>query len=151
MRFEHGTSRVWSSSVKHPTTTFGLFPCTRTPYIQSVLSNHLKTLHVRRSLTMTVNLWHNFKFRNRIMVQKRRATAQVVSDRFLIAEARFRTQASPCGICGGRRRTGTCFFSTVFRFPLSIQTHSRSTLLMYHIGRGRGLDRGPVRDRAIQL
>jgi hypothetical protein len=42
--------------------------------------------------------------------------AQVVSRRPLTAEAQFRAQVNPCGICGGQSYTGT-------GFPLALQTH----------------------------
>jgi hypothetical protein len=42
--------------------------------------------------------------------------AQAVSRRPLTAEARVRYRVSPCGICGGRSGTGTCFFPRVRRF-----------------------------------
>jgi hypothetical protein len=46
-----------------------------------------------------------------------RAMAQAVSNRLLTAEARFRSQVSPCGVFGGQSGTGTGFSpsASVFR------------------------------------
>jgi hypothetical protein len=45
-----------------------------------------------------------------------RAIAQAVSRRPLTTEARFRSQVSPCGICGGKSCTGTGPPPPVLRF-----------------------------------
>jgi hypothetical protein len=45
-------------------------------------------------------------------------TAQAVSCPPFIAEARVRSQVSPCEVCGGRSGTGTVVFSEFFGFPL---------------------------------
>jgi hypothetical protein len=52
-----------------------------------------------------------------------RAMAQAVSRRPLTAEARVRSQFSPCGICSGQSGTGTGFSPEYFSFPLSISFH----------------------------
>jgi hypothetical protein len=43
--------------------------------------------------------------------------AQAVSRRPLTAEARIRSRASPCGICGGQNGTGTGFSPSTSVFP----------------------------------
>jgi hypothetical protein len=43
--------------------------------------------------------------------------AQAVSRRPLIAEARFRSRVSPCGICDGQSGNGTGFSSSTSVFP----------------------------------
>jgi hypothetical protein len=57
------------------------------------------------------------------LVTSGRAMAQAVSHRPLTAEARVRSQVSPCGVCGGQSGTGTgfspsCRFSPVNFIPL---------------------------------
>jgi hypothetical protein len=51
-----------------------------------------------------------------------RAIAQAVSRRPSTAEAVVRSQASPCGICGGQSGTGTGFFPEYFGFSLSVSS-----------------------------
>ena len=48
------------------------------------------------------------------------AIAQVVSRWFLSAEARFRFQANPCGICNGQSGRGTDLFSSTSMFPVML-------------------------------
>jgi hypothetical protein len=49
--------------------------------------------------------------------------AQAGSRRPVTAEARVRSQVSPCGIFGGQSVTGTVFFPEYFGFPLSVSFH----------------------------
>jgi hypothetical protein len=56
-----------------------------------------------------------------------RAMAQAVSRWPLTAEARVRSQVSPCGICGGQSDPGTDFFLEYFGFPR--QLHSTGSPL----------------------
>jgi hypothetical protein len=56
-----------------------------------------------------------------------RAMAQAVSRRALTVEARVRSRASPCGICGGQSGTGTGFSPSTSVFPC--QFHSTGALL----------------------
>lgn len=62
---------------------------------------------------------------------------KAVRRRLLTADARFRLQGSPCGICGGRSGIGTGSSSSpsVFR----CQHHSTAALysLLYHVGDGQ--------------
>jgi hypothetical protein len=51
---------------------------------------------------------------------------QMLSRRSLTAEARVRSRASPCGICGGQSDTGTGFLSAFLVLPLSVSFHRSS-------------------------
>jgi hypothetical protein len=58
-----------------------------------------------------------------------RAMTKAVSRRSVTAEARVRSQVSPCGICGGRNVTGTDLFPPqYFGLPLSASFHECSVL-----------------------
>jgi hypothetical protein len=56
----------------------------------------------------------------------RRGVSQAVSRRPLTAEARDRSQASSCEICGGRSGNGRRSSPSIFGFPLSVQFHQYS-------------------------
>jgi hypothetical protein len=58
---------------------------------------------------LTVGYFHKCFNKNDQQLLKGRAMAQAVSRRPPTAEARVRSRASPCGICGGQSGTGTGF------------------------------------------
>ena len=66
-----------------------------------------------------------------MIVELDRAVAQAVSRRPLTAKDRVRSQASPCGICGGQSDTSTGFSPSTSVFPC--QNHSTSASLPIHL------------------
>jgi hypothetical protein len=66
-----------------------------------------------------------------------RAVTHAVGRCFLLTEARFRDQGSPCGICGGQSGTETGFSSVL---PCQYDYTAAPYSLIYHLG----MDNGPV-------
>jgi hypothetical protein len=67
-----------------------------------------------------------------IILSNGRAMTQVISRRPFTAEARVRTRANPCGICGGQSGNGTVFSPSFSVFPC--QYHSTVALqILYHL------------------
>ena len=65
-----------------------------------------------------------------------RAMVQAVSRRSSTAEARVRSQFSPCEICGGQSGTGQVFFPSISFFPCHYN-HQFSTLFFFYMLEGQ--------------
>jgi hypothetical protein len=74
-------------------------------------------------------LSHFFSRTLSLFASKGRAMAQAVLPRPLTAEARFRSQTSPCEICGGQSGAGTGFSPSYLVVPLSVWFHQCSMLI----------------------
>ena len=64
----------------------------------------------------------------KLRLQLGRVVAEAISCRPVTAEVRVRSQASPCGICGGQFDAMTCFFpsASYVGFPLNCRPASAS-------------------------
>jgi hypothetical protein len=99
---------------------------------RAVCYDHMGNYHIVSFYLQRIFVWlKTICFPVRIMaarVMVGRAMAQAVCRRPPTAEARVRSQGSPCGICGGQSGTGTGFSPSTSVFPC--QFHSTDAPLL---------------------